>query len=643
MQNQRPSLSPTVVAWAALLLASIVVILAYLPGLHGPFLLDDVGNLEPLHRWTEGRLGWRGVVLDNRSGPTGRPLSMLTFLFDAWRMPALASIAFKPTNLAIHIVTACLAFTLTWRAALATRHFDQRQALGLGVIIAVVWMWLPIQVSTVLYVVQRMAQLAALFTLATLTAYLHARACINKGQRVRGGLVLWLLVPALGACAALSKENGALAFPLLAVAEITLFRGPRTRQVWAFLAITVGFPCLLVGTYLALHPWYFSAGYAGRPFTLDERLLTEPRVLWSYLQTAFFPVGPRMGIFHDNFPLSTSLWQPITTLLAIGAWVGVIVLAWLLRRRAPLFTFGVCAFLVAHTMESGPLSLELYFEHRNYLPLVFALIALAGLVFALPRPRARVQWAAAGCGALLMLVYLASTWNHATGWGDDNTFYSMQYRYNPTSPRLLSNLAGRSMEAGDLKSALYFIGQTETYSPKTEAATSTLWRFGAYCAAKTPIPDELYGELALRATGRVTSYAMVAVELLADQARDGCTGLDANRAANTVISWIDRSPQTPGEQELWRSRYNAARLLAASGHISEARDETQRAWIDSAHNNGVGVFLFQLNATLGDRERCGEVLAYLERAAHGDNKDLVETAKAFRQALDSGQIGNGKP
>jgi hypothetical protein len=405
----------------------------------------------------------------------------------------------------------------------------------------------------------------------------------------------------------------------------------------------VGLPCLVVAGYLAIHPWYFSAGYAGRPFTLTERLLTEPRVLWSYLQTAFFPVGPRMGIYHDNFPLSTSLWQPMTTWLAIAAWLAVLVLAWILRHRARLFTFGVCAFFVAHAMESGPLSLELYFEHRDYLPLVFALIAMAGLVLALPPVRARVRVAAATCGMILLVVYLASTWNHATGWGDDNTFYAMQYRYNPTSPRLLSNLAGRSMQAGDLKSSLYFIGQAEQYSPKAEAATSTAWRIGAYCAAKEPVPEELYNELSARASGRITSYYMVAFELIAQQTEEGCPGIDASRIANTTIQWADRAPQTAGEQELWRTRYNAARLLASAGHIREARDEAHRAWVDGAHNNGVGVLLFQLNGTLGDTDACREVLGYLERSAHGDNKDLAETAAAFRQALDSGKIGSGTP
>lgn len=625
------------------MLASALIVLAYMPGLHGPYLLDDIGNLEPLHRWVEGRLGWHAVVFDNRSGPTGRPVSMLTFLFDAWREPALNSAGFKATNLAIHILTAWLAFAVVWRVALASGGWDKRHALALGVILAVIWMWMPIQVSTVLYVIQRMAQLAALFTLAAIVAYLHARSCLDEGRTRRGTIFLWLVAPFLSLCAILGKENGALAFPLFAVAEFTLYRRPRPRQVHAFLALTVGLPCLAFLGFMATHPLFFASSYGGRTFTLSERLLTEPRVLWSYLQTAFFPVGERMGLYHDNFPVSTSLWQPATTVLAIVAWLGVLVLAWRLRRRAPLFTFGVGAFFVAHAMESGPVALELYFEHRNYLPLVFALIAVAGLILAMPRPRARVQVAAGACGGLLLLVYLAGTWSTASGWADDNTFYATQYRYNPTSPRLLSNLAGRSMQAGDLKSALYFIGQGETYSPAVEAATTTMWRLGAYCTAKTPVPDDLYGELATRATGRITTYYMVALELLADQAQGGCPGLDANRVAVTTIQWIDASSQPVGAQELWRSRYNAARLLAAADHMQEARDEVRKAWLASAHNDGVGVLLFQLNATLGDKAGCEEVLAYLERDARGDNADLATAAAAFRKALDSGQIGKATP
>src|ERR1700754_2018616 len=419
-----PGMRLIVTTSIAAILVVMVTVVIYMPGLHGPYLLDDIGNLEPLKRWVEGRLGWQGVVFDNRSGPTGRPLSMLTFLLDAARNPSLQSFAFKPTNLAIHILCGALVFALARTAATSAGLSPNKIAVTAG-FIAVCWLWLPVQVSTVLYIVQRMAQLATLFSLACVLTYIVSRRRIDNGC-FTGHLLLWIAVPIFGAMATLSKENGALALPLCAVAEFTLFRqGSRSKSVLWFLSLTVALPVAAALVYLASHPRFFVNGYGGRDFTLGERLLTEPRVLWSYLQTTFFPVGPRMGIFHDNFPLSTDVVNPLTTLPAIIAWIAVAIWAFVWRQRAPLFAYGVFSFFTAHLMESGPISLELYFEHRNYLPSIFALIALAGLIHSFSlRLTSIATRALAVCGIALLGIYAIGTWNHATGWSRDDTFYA---------------------------------------------------------------------------------------------------------------------------------------------------------------------------------------------------------------------------
>jgi hypothetical protein len=86
-----------------------------------------------------------------------------------------------------------------------------------------------------------------------------------------------------------------------------------------------------------------------------------------------------MGVYTDDFAISTGILSPHTTLLAFLALLIVTITAWRLRHKVPAFAFGWGFFLLAHSLEAGIIPLELYFEHRNYLPSVGLLLALVAL------------------------------------------------------------------------------------------------------------------------------------------------------------------------------------------------------------------------------------------------------------------------
>lgn len=624
-----------------------LTILIYVPGLHGPYLLDDVGNLESVRQWLEGNLSFRNVVLDNRSGPGGRPVSMVSFVFDAWRSGDMNSFAFKCTNLVIHLVNGALAWLLA-RLVFVRGGASPRSAVIAATLLAAAWLWMPIQVSTTLYVVQRMAQLAACFTFVALIVFMQARRAMIDGK-AWGRWLLWIGTPLATGVAILAKENGALALPLAAVLEFTLFPSrTRTRDVRAFFVITVGLPCAAAVAIALFRPDIVTRGFVGRDFTVLERLLTEPRVLWSYLQTSFFPVGPRMGLYHDNFPLSTSLTAPVTTLVAVLAWAVLLGAAVVLRKRAPIFLAGLLGYLVGLSLESGPISLELYFEHRNYGPVFFALLAVAGVLipaFDTLQLKPSVRRLCGGMALLILASYAFGTWNQAHVWSDSRTFNAAQYEYNPTSPRLLSNFAARAMLDGKLDDALAYIGATEANSPPSERGTSTLWRFLAYCESATPdaLPPTLYGELDARASSRITSYGMVAWGLLADRLARGCGTIDRARIVASGKRWLEASTQPRTEQTMWRTRYNIARILADDGDLAAARQLADEAWHDSGKNNGIGVLLFQLNASLGDAEGCRIVLDELRKSAGGGNFRLDAAIRTFEQAMRSDIVAKPAP
>jgi hypothetical protein len=619
-----------------------ITVWIYWSGLHGPFLLDDQGNLAPVKRWLDGDLDVHGV-LDNRSGPLGRPLSMLTFMANAAMAGTMDSWAFKPTNLLIHLACGGVLFALARRLVAATQQGD-RTALLTATFVTTIWLWLPLQVSTVLYVVQRMAQLSTLAILCALLVYATVRPRLwdNSGST---WLTLWVAIPAIAVVGMLAKENAVLTFALIAVIEFTIFNDPisnRPTQVKAFFLLTVALPALLAAIYIAVHPVYISGGYSLRSFTLTERLLTEPRILWSYVHTLLLPIGADLGLFHDNYIVSTSLFTPPTTAIAITAWLATIAIGWKVRNRYPLISCGIGIFLVGHALESTIIPLELYFEHRNYLPSVGAALVVGGGALALKHrlksgtPIFRFAMLIGAC--LLPAFYAAGTWVQASSWANGETLYAMQESYNPTSPRLQSMLAGRAIEAGDLQSALAHIDLSEHAGLQAEKTTATIWRFLAYCAVNAAPPDALYREFDARTDLPITTFSMLGVELLAQRIDSGCEAVNAQRFAGTLAKWLASDHRDPSLQNLWRTRFNLARIMANQSVTIQVTNVANQAWIDSDYNNGIGIFLFQLYATLGDRQQCERVLTRLSLSERTGDRDLSDAIRTFRAALKDGSI-----
>src|SRR5690606_5451195 len=87
--------------------------------------------------------------------------------------------------------------------------------------VAATWLLHPLLVSTVLYAVQRMAQLSTFFTLLALLAWLKARTADKPRSFYFFG---WFVMPAMSLLAMLSKENGALLPLYFLLLEVCAFR-----------------------------------------------------------------------------------------------------------------------------------------------------------------------------------------------------------------------------------------------------------------------------------------------------------------------------------------------------------------------------------------------------------------------------------
>lgn len=118
----------------------------------------------------------------------------------------------------------------------------------------------------------------------------------------------------------------------------------------------------------------------GRNFTMIERFWTEQRVVGDYIVSLVLPSMQSSGVFHDNYPLSRNLFEPITTLLWFIFHAALMAFAFFQRSRLPWVFLGVFWFYGSHVIESTFIMLELKFEHRNYLPSVGIVFILVNLV-----------------------------------------------------------------------------------------------------------------------------------------------------------------------------------------------------------------------------------------------------------------------
>lgn len=396
-----------------LLLALIATVALYLPGISGPFIHDDAGQIT-----VNDDIKIDRVTVDNLQRSVAhypsRPLPMMSFAInhaDCGLNPS----CFKFTNIVIHALTGLALFLFL----AVLRQIGERRALfhmpvWLPVIVSALWLLHPLQVSTVLYVVQRMAQLSTLFSLLALTFYLLARFEVTT---LRARAVWFSAAAACFALGMLSKENTALVVPLAGLLEVLLL-SPRQRQRiprptltgWLLAAFLLTALCLL-----ALYPVSrIASSYAQRDFLPIERLLTESRIVWYYASEVLWPDPARMSVFLDIFPISHSLTDPWTTLPAVAGWflaTGAALAA--LLRGPSLIAFGVLFFVIGHLLESTVLGLALTYEHRNYGALIGLLLAVACAAWsALRQPRLRIV--AAVLGIALCTVELAirvQTWS----------------------------------------------------------------------------------------------------------------------------------------------------------------------------------------------------------------------------------------
>jgi hypothetical protein len=402
------------------LLATIAV---YWSGLSGGFLFDDYPNIVENHGVQPSDASLPSLVRAALSSPSSefkRPLASLSFAAN-YLATGLDPYWMKLTNLGIHLLNGLLVFLLARAllAAVSTSIAAETAPIGAAsngwngragvtaALIAGAWMLLPINLTAVIYVVQRMESMANLFVLLGLMGYVAGRQRLLSGS---GGLGLFLCLASLSiptVLGLLAKET-AVMLPLYAfLIEWVVFRfrappalvtsseivraahgnGKTDRRIIALFVVLLLLP-MVIGLAWLLPGLFHPGRWATRDFTMGTRLLSEARIVTDYVAWTLFPTPGALSFYHDDFPISTGLLTPWTTLISLLFLIGLVVLVLRMRKRQPLVALGIALFLGCHLLTGTVLPLELIYEHRNYFASFGLLLAIVPYLATPPHPSA---------------------------------------------------------------------------------------------------------------------------------------------------------------------------------------------------------------------------------------------------------------
>ncbi|MCH7520055.1 MAG: hypothetical protein IH964_13690, partial [Candidatus Dadabacteria bacterium] len=182
----------------------LITYLIYLPGLDGSFVFDDYGSIvenKQIHveNFSFANLSQLFIGADKQIHIlSSRPVAKLSFAMNYF-IGGLEPYGFKLVNLLIHLFTAWTIFLIMSWIFRTDRLLDNNiyhpvkpdYSRWLALLTAVIWVLHPLNVSTVLYSVQRMTQLSALFTLLGFAAYLKCRLSQFENAQATGHLALF--------------------------------------------------------------------------------------------------------------------------------------------------------------------------------------------------------------------------------------------------------------------------------------------------------------------------------------------------------------------------------------------------------------------------------------------------------------------
>ncbi len=417
INTERPEFPvlPRANRWVVLALV-VATVLAYVPALRAPFVVDDNWAIEAAGHWQA-----------EEGMPTaGRPLALATLAANYAVNRAIGvdqrpdpfgpnkGVSYRLFNLFVHLSAGALLFGVIRRGMREHAIPDDWRAIADPVagIVTALWLLHPIQSEVINYIVQRTEALASLCYLAVLYASQRAWAAAPSSQ------VRWYAVAAIACVLGMLSKEIVISAPLAVMLYDRAFRLSSWSALWrpgngrGLFYVALWISCLAPFALVApagrgeppdLHllvPWY-------------AYLYTQCWAIAHYLRLVVWPnaLSADYGFqaIHGARGIPGLLLLCVLGTATLAAWTRVQRLGWLAFLGSMFF------ILLAPSSSFVPVPLEIAAERRIYLALAPVLVvAVVGAEWIRRRVATRVSrrwlgWGAVGiAGALVVATAMRS-------------------------------------------------------------------------------------------------------------------------------------------------------------------------------------------------------------------------------------------
>lgn len=419
-----------------------------------------------------------------------RYVGYLTFALNH-AMGGLDVTVYHIVNLVIHAINAALVYCLVLLTFKTPKMKPAPLSISpesLSFFCAAIFAVHPVQTQAVTYIVQRLTSLCTLFYLSSLCLYIKARLTAESNNDKRG-LTLSLYVLAFtAALLAMKTKEIAFTLPLALLIYDLIFISKTVRKSFVFagpiLLTLLVIPMSMLNIAKPLGEVISDVSTVTRVQTAVSRfdyLMTQFRVLVTYLRLLFFPINQNMDY---DYPIYHSLFSS-PVLLSFSFLITIFILAlamlWHARRHhnaiLRIAGYGILWFFVALSVESSIIPIaDVIFEHRMYLPSIGMIIAvvagLSGILAACIPYRFR-KWAG-GVGLLAIVILTIGTYNRNTVWASEISLWSDTVWKSPAKARPYDLLGAALAAAGRNEEAIPVLMRALELQPRYAEAYNNL-------------------------------------------------------------------------------------------------------------------------------------------------------------------------
>ncbi|MBS1112307.1 MAG: Tetratricopeptide 1 repeat-containing protein [Nitrospirae bacterium] len=434
---------------------AVSVFLAYSNSLNSPWALDDTTEIG------------RSSIENNLNLRLGhRKIAYLTFLFNKWINPS-SVLNYRVVNIIIHIINSVLVY---WISLVTLRLPAMRERFGrysypVALITATAFALHPINNNAVAYIVQRMTSLSALFVFLALLSYLYGRTSSSKPKAVS----LYGAAAAFIFLGIFSKENAVMALPLILIYDYFFISGFTFKSLKrriavgltaAIMVLAVSMPFMdafkVFGVFLRMNqqitPYNWTA--VDVYWTPLQHIMTEFRVVGKYIVLLLMPLPDFLVLDRWGLPISSGMTEPLSTLFSFLVISGLLTFSVLKVKKMPFVSFGLLWYFIAISLESFiAVGSDLYFEHRNYLPVAGLFLGITAQAAVLSKEamlKVKTLWTV----VLILAVLLGGlTFKRNFVWKDSVTLWSDTVRKAPENVRAMIALGNAYVKSADLASA----------------------------------------------------------------------------------------------------------------------------------------------------------------------------------------------